>query len=459
MLGRLVPITILALVVSESVLIASMFVLAVYLIADIDPVLWLVYENGLWRILVLTGIIVFALYFQDLYSRFRVANRTLLVQQICLGLGVGFLTQAMFSYVAPALLLPRWIMMIGSLLLLVTLPVWRVLYSAAVTQGLAAERVLMVGASPISIEIAEAIRTRPELGMALAGFVLDGPPPAQLSSFPVLGNIEDFRRIVADSKPSRVIVGLIERRQRMPVRELLDVKFSGVVVEYAATTYEALFGRVSSQNLQPSQLIFSSELGPRPPILRLQNIYSFAFALIGVILAAPIMLIVAILVKLTSKGPALYRQRRVGMHGEIFTVMKFRSMRQDAEAKTGAVWARRGDPRITAFGRFMRKTRLDELPQLFNVLRGEMSMVGPRPERPEFVTELSEKIPFYRQRHFVKPGITGWAQINHKYGDSIEDTITKLEYDLYYLKNLSPALDLYIMFHTVKTMLLSRGAQ
>jgi sugar transferase (PEP-CTERM system associated) len=459
LITKLVPTTVLALVLSEAILVLSAFVVAVFIVADIDPVFWLAYENGLVRILALDAILLFALYFQDLYSLLRVQNRLLLVQQVCLALGVGFLAQAIFSYVAPPLLLPRWIMMIGSVALLVLLPLWRVLFSAVLSQGLATERVVLVGTSPICIEIADAIGHRPELGMTLAGFIVDGEVPAEVTPFRVLGQLPQFRQIIDDTKPDRVLVGLVERRQRMPVQDLLDVNFSGVPVQYASTAFESIFGRISAANIQPSQLIFSSELGPRRSTLRLQSIYSFVIALIGVILVAPVMLLVAILVRLTSPGPALYRQRRVGLHGSEFTVYKFRSMRQDAEAKTGAVWARRGDPRITAFGRFIRKTRLDELPQLFNVLRGEMSMVGPRPERPEFVKELSDKIPFYRQRHFVKPGITGWAQINHKYGDTIEDTVTKLEYDLYYLKNLSPALDAYIMFHTVKTMLLSRGAQ
>ena len=186
---------------------------------------------------------------------------------------------------------------------------------------------------------------------------------------------------------------------------------------------------------------------------------SFSIAAIGLLLALPIMAVVAILVRLTSPGPSLYSQLRTGMHGEPFRLYKFRSMRQDAEVATGAVWASKDDPRITKFGRFLRKSRLDELPQLFNVVKGEMSVVGPRPERPEFVSTLSEQIPFFPHRHCVRPGITGWAQINHKYGDTLQDTVTKLEYDLYYIKNLSPVLDFYIMFQTAKVMLLSRGSQ
>jgi exopolysaccharide biosynthesis polyprenyl glycosylphosphotransferase len=243
------------------------------------------------------------------------------------------------------------------------------------------------------------------------------------------------------------------------VERLLDLRLSGIYVEDVATTYETVFGRISIRDLRPSQLIFSAELGPSGKTMAFQSAFSFFLSLVGLILASPVMLIVAALVKLSSPGPILFRQQRVGLNGVPFTIYKFRSMQQDAEAKSGAIWAARDDPRVTWVGRWLRKLRLDELPQLFNVIRGEMSMVGPRPERPEFVAILQEKIPYYRQRHCVKPGITGWAQINYKYGETIEDSIAKLEYDLYYIKHLAWSLDVYIIFHTLKTMLFGRGAQ
>ncbi len=200
-------------------------------------------------------------------------------------------------------------------------------------------------------------------------------------------------------------------------------------------------------------------MGPKHFTILLQSLYSFVLGVMGTLLFSPVMVVVAVLVKATSPGPVLFKQTRVGKNKRLFTLYKFRSMRADAEAKTGAVWATKDDPRITPIGGVLRKLRLDELPQFFNVIRGEMSLVGPRPERPEFVGILEDKIPFFRQRLSVKPGITGWAQINHKYGDTLEDTVKKLEYDLYYIKNLTPSLDAYILFHTVKVMLLSRGAQ
>ncbi len=218
-------------------------------------------------------------------------------------------------------------------------------------------------------------------------------------------------------------------------------------------------GGSASRRSAPPQLIFSGELGPRPQNLVYQRLSNAVVAIIGIVVTFPIMLLTALAVRLSSPGPVLYRQKRVGLEGVPFTLYKFRSMRVDAEANTGAVWAQKDDPRVTGVGRIIRRIRFDELPQLLNVLKGEMSIVGPRPERPEFVRALSEQIPYYRQRHCVRPGITGWAQINYKYGDTLEDTITKLEYDLYYIKNMSLALDNYILFHTLKAMLLSRGAQ
>jgi len=225
------------------------------------------------------------------------------------------------------------------------------------------------------------------------------------------------------------------------------------------TTYERVCGRVCLKELRPSQLIFSGELGPQPQNLVIQRISNMAVAVIGLIVSLPITVLTALAVRVSSPGPILYRQVRVGLDGALFTVYKFRSMRADAEAATGAVWGTKDDPRVTRVGRFIRQVRFDELPQIYNVLKGEMSIVGPRPERPELVKALSEQIPHYSQRHCVRPGITGWAQINYKYGDTIEDTIQKLEYDLYYIKNMSLSLDNYIILLTLKAMLLSRGAQ
>jgi len=245
----------------------------------------------------------------------------------------------------------------------------------------------------------------------------------------------------------------------VPMQELLDLRMSGIRVDDALTMYETVFGRVNVRELRTEQLVFGSDFFPDSDRVFWQGIYSWVLAFIAFVIQIPISLIVAILVKLTSRGPIFYRQVRVGKDGVNFTLYKFRSMYQNAEAKSGATFASKNDPRVTPLGRWLRKLRLDELPQLMNVLRGEMSVVGPRPERPEFVRVFADLIPYYRQRLTVKPGITGWAQINFKYGETLEQTVAKLEYDMYYVKNLTFSLDVYIMFQTIKVMLLRRGAQ
>jgi exopolysaccharide biosynthesis polyprenyl glycosylphosphotransferase len=232
----------------------------------------------------------------------------------------------------------------------------------------------------------------------------------------------------------------------------------GIAFDHLADVYEEYTGKIAIENLRPSWLIFSPGFRKSPLQRAMKRGFDLVLAGLLLVPLLPVMAVTAGLVRITSKGAALYHQERVGQHGRTFTIHKFRSMREDAEAKTGAVWAKKDDPRITAFGKIMRRTRLDELPQLWNVLRGDMSFVGPRPERPNFVRELTDQIPFYGQRHVVKPGLTGWAQVRYTYGSSVEDAMEKLQYDLFYIKHLSLSLDLYVLFETVKTVLLRRGA-
>jgi sugar transferase (PEP-CTERM system associated) len=456
-----IPSAIVALIVSEAILIFSCYLVAVYVTVDAAPDIYLLDDNGLWGILLITLLILIVMYFVDLYEDYRSRSQIALVQQYCLVIGVAFLVQALLNYGRwNTLVLPKWTMVYGSVGALVVLPLWRFTFTTVLLKAVGARRLLFLGSSQAVQDIIQRIFERPELGLAAVGY-LDNDPnaPLELHAAQRLGSVADLDSVVSEEKPDAIVVGMTERRQNLPVERLLELRLSGIHVEEASTTYEAVFGRVSTRDLRPSQLIFSAELGPRGQSITIQSAYSFAMALLVLVPALPVMLIVAILVKLSSPGPILLRQQRVGFNGAPFTIYKFRSMNANAEAKTGAIWAAKDDPRITPLGRWLRKLRLDELPQLFNVIRGEMSVVGPRPERPEFVAVLQERIPYYRQRHCVKPGITGWAQINHKYGDTIEDTMIKLEYDLYYIKHLAWSLDAYIIFHTAKTMLFGRGAQ
>jgi len=455
-----VPASVVALLVSEFIIIYACYFVAALFLFPQDPQLFLVDDGGWLRIVAVVLCLILAVYFHDLYHHFRVKSRILLYQQVGIIIGTAFLIQSALAYgQLRRLILPTWLMIAGSALTMIALPAWRMIYGRYVFTVLTPERVLFLGLSPLIVEIMEYFAEHPEAGSHTVGYVEDhcephAPDPRRL------GDISQLRQVVAESKPQRIVVGLSERRGRLPVHDLLEIRLSGTQVEDALTTYETTFGRISTRVLCPSQLVFSSNaFGPNRRRVLLHSIYSIAIALAATVSAGPLMLLTAAVVKLTSPGPALFRQQRVGKDGRIFTLYKFRSMYLDAEMSSGAVWAKADDPRITRIGKWIRRLRIDELPQLFNVLKGEMSVVGPRPERPEFVRDLTKRIPYYAQRHCVKPGITGWAQINHRYADTVEDTIIKLEYDLFYIKNLAPALDAFIIFHTAKVMLLSRGAR
>lgn len=460
-----IPTSVLGLLASEFLLISSCYVAAAFLVhslitTEFEVGFFLFADNGWLRIGIIVACIMAGIYFTDLYARFRIKSKWLLVQQLCMIVGIAFLTQALLVYMKqPDLIVPKWLMIFGSGLILLFLPAWRLFYSTIVLTAMAHQRVLFLGSSAIVQEVAAHIAEHPEIGLQAAGYVDDQEPGTELPGGPLLGPIGQLREIVQKMKPDRIVVGMTERRKKLPVNDLLQLRFSGIHIEDAFNTYESIFGRIPTRELRPSQLIFSTELGPRKHSLFAHSIYSWLVAVVLTIAFLPLMAVVALAVKLTSKGPVFYGQKRVGLNDLPFTVYKFRSMYVDAEARTGAVWARKNDPRVTPVGRFIRKVRLDELPQLFNVLKGDMSIVGPRPERPEFVKTLTEQIPYYRQRHCVKPGITGWAQINYKYAETLEDTIMKLEYDLYYIKNLALTLDTFIMFHTLKVMLFSDMAQ
>lgn len=452
-----IPASIVTLLFSEFVLVLACFAAASLFTTNQGPWVYLIQENNYWKLLLVDGLILLGMYFQDMYDELRIRSRLLLVQQVCLAAGAALLVMAFFGYMNPDLLLGRWMMITGSFAAVIVLPLWRIFYWRYGIAALRSERVLLLGGSSILGEVAEVVQAKPEFGYTIIGYLCEDNPAE--FSVPCLGNVSNLREICDQHRPTRIVVGMAERRNRMPVQDLLEIRFAGVLIEDAADTYETALRRVCSRQIQPSQLIFTSELGPRPRALAVQNFYSIIIGLIGIVVLSPLMLITAILVKLSSKGPVFYKQRRVGLNGKLFNIYKFRSMYADAEKRTGAVWAKKDDPRITPIGKWLRKLRLDELPQLWNVVKRDMSVVGPRPERPEFVDVLAAQIPYYRQRLAVKPGITGWAQINHKYGDTDLDAMIKLEYDLYYIKHLSAALDFYIIFHTVKVMLLSRGAQ
>jgi len=295
----------------------------------------------------------------------------------------------------------------------------------------------------------------------LIGFV--DPDPSRVGS-PlinpgIIGSISDIPDIVKQHRVDRVVVSLADARGMLSMDALLEMRLhNGVRFDHLASLYEEYTGKIAVENLRPSWFIFSGGFRKGRVLMLAKRTLDLVVAALGLIVLSPIMAMVALAIRITSPGPAVYQQQRVGKDGRLFTIYKFRSMRVDAEALTGAVWSRVGDPRVTPIGRFVRRTRLDELPQLWNVLRGHMSFVGPRPERPEFVDDLATQIPFYGQRHAVRPGVTGWAQVRHSYGNTVEDSLEKLQYDLFYIKHLSIAFDLFVILETMKTVITRRGS-
>ena len=260
-------------------------------------------------------------------------------------------------------------------------------------------------------------------------------------------------------QPNQIVVSLSEQRGAMPMRGMLDCKLNGIDVIDAASFYELITGKLLIENIRPSSLIYAEGFRVTPLVLFMKRVADILLSTVGLITALPLAPLIALLIRLDSPGPVFYRQVRVGQGEKNFLLYKFRTMLQDSEADTGAVWARENDPRVTRVGAFLRKSRLDEIPQLLNVLRGDISLIGPRPERPEFVEELKKIIPYYSERHIIKPGLTGWAQVRYPYGASVEDAIEKLKYDLYYHKNLSFVLDMTIILDTIKIVLIREGGR
>ena len=450
------------LLAGETALLALAVALGAYL--RLQDGVWLLADfNGVLRILLIVVVCQVCLHYADLYDlRTVVDTRDLLVRLIQALGATSFILAAVYFWF-PDWVIGRGVFLFAAVLVISLILAWRLVFAWLTKHVAPRERLLLVGTSAASIELArELFDRRQELGVEIVGFVDPDPTRvgAPVINPGVIGTIDDITSLVPRLNVDRVVVSLSDARGRLPMDQLLNIRLQGgVTFDHLASVYEEYTGKIAVENLRPSWFIFSTGFRKTRALLAAKRVFDITLSLLGLILGFPVMLAVALLVKLTSRGPVFYHQERVGLGGRTFQVHKFRSMRQDAEAATGPVWSKKNDSRITPTGRFLRRTRLDELPQMWNVLRGDMSIVGPRPERPTFVAELTEKIPFYGQRHVVKPGLTGWAQVRYTYGASVEDAIEKLQYDLYYIKNLSLALDLVIVLETIKTVVLRRGAQ
>lgn len=443
------------LLLCEALIVSGSFLLATLLIAGPDAYLVLNYEYGALKIGALTALTLLCSYYFDLYEPQRMSGRWEIYFRLLLVLGfLSFLLSAVI-YLFPGIDIAHNVLLLGLIFLTAALVAWRSAYGWILRREMFRERVYVLGGGERAKTIVQTLNARKDAGMEVVGW--DTAPLDKTERKETFrAALEGFRG--ANPPIDRVIVAMEDRRGELPLRELLKLRFNGVVIEEAGSLLERLTGKLHLDGLHPSSFIYSEGFRVKPSQQIARRIVSTLTAATGLLLFLPFFPFVVLLVRLSSPGPIFFRQTRVGLGGRNFTVYKFRTMRQDAEVQ-GAQWASKNDPRVTRFGMFMRKTRLDEVPQLWNVLRGDMGFVGPRPERPEFVPWLSEQIPYFDLRHMIRPGLTGWAQVRYGYGATLAESREKLEFDLYYIKHMSLGLDLLIMFETVKTILRRQGSQ
>jgi sugar transferase (PEP-CTERM system associated) len=449
------PTRTIVLLLCEALIISGSFLIATLVVVGPDTYLVLNYEYGALKILALTVLTLLTSYYFDLYEPQRISSRWEIYFRLLLVLGfLSFLLSAV-TYVFPAADIARSVLVLGLTFLTISLVAWRSAYQWIIGRKMFLERVYILGNGERAQIVAETLRTRKDAGMEVVDW--DDTPIEKQDRRQAFGAV--LGKFLGPNPPvDRVIIALEDRRGELPVRELLKLRFNGIVVEDSSTLLERLTGKLYLNSLNPSSFIFSEGFRIKPSQQIARRIVSTLTALVGLLILLPFFPFIVLMVRLSSPGPIFFHQTRVGMNGKNFKVHKFRTMRTDAEA-TGAKWATKNDPRVTKVGMFMRKTRLDELPQLWNVLIGDMGFVGPRPERPEFVPMLVEQIPYFELRHMIRPGLTGWAQVRFGYGATMAEAREKLEFDLYYIKHMALGLDLLIMFETVKTIIRRQGAQ
>ena len=409
---------------------------------------------------VVTALCLLCLYYNDLYDLTNVRTGREVIIRMLQAVGMASILIALLYLALPWLAVADGAFLPAAAVFLLGILAWRLMFNRFATLRSFGERILIIGTDGTARTIARQVLAQRDFPYEIVGFIDEDPRRLGESIVNpcVVGTPSDIQRLVEVHGIDRIFVGLSDRRGRLPVRELLRAKLGGVRVEDVNTVYERLTGKLLLEDLRPSWLIFSDDFRASRLTRQSKRCFDIFFAFVGLVCAAPLMVLIAIAVWLESGFPVFYRQERLGENGRPFMLNKFRSMRKDAEGSV-PIWAQASDDRVTGVGRFIRKARFDELPQLWNVLLGDMSFVGPRPERPFFVAQLAAQIPFYEQRHAVRPGITGWAQVKYRYGASLEDSLEKLRYDLYYVKHLSLPFDLTILFDTIKVVLFAKGAR
>jgi sugar transferase (PEP-CTERM system associated) len=443
------------LLLCEACIVSGCFLLATWMILGNQTIFALQLQGGFLKIGIITAVSLILSYYFDLYEPTIVSGRLQIYFRILLVLGFDCFLLSATLLLDPDATIAPYVYVLGFLLLAPSLILMRRGYEWIIGRKVFRERIYVLGAGDYARSIVDTIRSRGDLGMEVVDWQDVQMEPSERKKV----WIEALEKIGRAKLPvHRIIVAMESRRGELPVQELLTLRFQGIAVEEDGTLRERLYGKIQLDGLRPSNFLYSEGFRIHASQQFTRQMVSIIAAATGLLLFLPFFPLVALAVKLSSKGPLFFRQQRVGMGGRIFGVIKFRTMFTDAEAG-GAKWATKNDPRVTRVGMILRKTRIDEIPQLWNVLRGDMGFVGPRPERPEFVQWLSEELPFYYLRTLIRPGLTGWAQVRYGYGATLAETREKLEYDLYYIKHMSLGLDLLIMFETIKTILRRRGAQ
>jgi sugar transferase (PEP-CTERM system associated) len=447
--------------ISEACLVALAFVAAaVARLGPNDATLMLGYEQGAVKILLVSAAFMICMYYFDLYESSILSNRREVLSRLVGVLGTVCVVLAVLYYLYPPLELGRGIFAMGFILVAVILSLWRKIFSAINSQPQFAERALIFGDGPLAASLVRELESRPELGLRVVGQLKACENGNGSSDW--ISSEQKFDVLlhsVLPYKPNHLIVALGERRGNLPVEALLQLKSQGVNIRDGSDLYEAVTGKVPIEFIGLSGLLFSPGCRVSQPSAVCRRVFSFVLSLLGLLLTLPLMVLIALAVRLDSVGPAIFQQKRVGQDGKLFTLYKFRTMRVGCDRNDNPRPAETKDGRFTRVGGWLRRTRTDELPQIVNILRGDMHLVGPRPFVPNQEQECLERIPYYRQRWIVKPGATGWAQVNRGYCVTIKDNEEKLAYDLFYIKNASIGLDLLILFKTLKILLLGRGSQ
>jgi sugar transferase (PEP-CTERM system associated) len=441
------------LLISESLIIAGCLYAAVWIVLGSNAYLTLNYEYGAAKIVALTIATMTMAYYFDLYEPDLLFDRREIYFRIVLALGCVCLLVAGVVYFYPEFSISREVFPLALVLLGGVLCLWRRFYSWVAARSVFRERVCVLGNGPRAHLIAETLERRRDLGMDVVSCNYEMNGQQMENAAQVVKGLFTLKQPV-----NHIVIALEDRRGEMPMTDLLTLKLRGITVEEDTQLLERLNGKIQLEGLRPSSFLYSEGFRVKASQQFTRRVASMLAAAIGLTLAAPFLPLIMLLVRMSSPGPIFFKQIRVGEGGRQFTVYKFRTMNQNAEA-AGAKWASKNDPRVTRTGLFMRKTRIDELPQLWNVLRGDMGFVGPRPERPEFVPWLVEQLPFYDLRHIIRPGLTGWAQVRYGYGATLDEAREKLAFDLYYVKHASLGFDLLIMFETIKIILHRKGAQ